>query len=160
MDAQVEAFMVWRKAPQSLVAFFDSVVPKDERIARRKMFGYPAVFINGNLFASLFQESLILRLRQADRDEMRVAYGARNFEPMAGRMMREYIVVPDEVLADVEVMHEWITRAMDYGAALEPKAKAGGKAKAGAKKAARASKAASGRASKSKGKKSEIALLK
>ena len=119
--------MAWRKAPQSLVAYFDKIVPQDARIERRKMFGYPAAFINGNLFASLFQESCILRLRENDRDEMRVAFGARNFEPMAGRAMREYIVVPDEVLADADAMSEWMTRAMDYGAALAPKAKAGKK---------------------------------
>ena len=116
--------MAWRKAPQSLVAYFDKIVPQDARIERRKMFGYPAAFINGNLFASLFQESCILRLRENDRDEMRVAFGARNFEPMAGRAMREYIVVPDEVLADADAMSEWMTRAMDYGATLAPKAKA------------------------------------
>jgi TfoX/Sxy family transcriptional regulator of competence genes len=72
-------FMAWRKAPQSLVAYFDKIVPQDARIERRKMFGYPAAFINGNLFASLFQESCILRLRENDRDEMRVAFWRSQF---------------------------------------------------------------------------------
>jgi hypothetical protein len=31
------------------------------------MFGYPAAFVGGNLFMSLFQDSLVLRLSENDQ---------------------------------------------------------------------------------------------
>ena len=39
--------MAWRKSPQHMIDLFDEAVPKDSRIERRKMFGYPAAFLNG-----------------------------------------------------------------------------------------------------------------
>jgi len=46
--------MEWRKSPQHLIETFNSVVPGPP-VVPRKMFGYPAAFVNGNLFMSLFQ---------------------------------------------------------------------------------------------------------
>jgi hypothetical protein len=45
--------MVWQKSPAALIARFDELLPKDPRVARRKMFGYPAAFVNGRMFAGL-----------------------------------------------------------------------------------------------------------
>jgi TfoX/Sxy family transcriptional regulator of competence genes len=53
------------------------------------MFGYPAVFVNGNLFAGLHQENFILRLSEAHRTALCSQHGAQLFEPMPGRRMRE-----------------------------------------------------------------------
>ena len=43
--------MAWRPAPPSLIALFDAVLPADSSIERRRMFGYPAAFVGGRLFA-------------------------------------------------------------------------------------------------------------
>src|SRR5215471_13018810 len=90
--------MKWRKSPEALVEKFSKLVPEDRRVARRQMFGYPAAFANGNLFMGLYQDSMILRLSADDRPKFLVLAGARAFEPMPGRPMREYVVVPPEML--------------------------------------------------------------
>ncbi len=54
--------MAWTKSPQSLVELFDKSVLSGDSISRRKMFGYPAAFANGNLFAGLHQNDFIIRL--------------------------------------------------------------------------------------------------
>ena len=116
--------MAWQKSPPQLVALFDSVVPRDPQVERRQMFGYPAAFIGGKLFAGLHQESFILKLPAADRERLQSTYGALPFEPTPGRRMREYVVLPDALLSDRTALDEWLSRAQAYAAtALSPKAK-------------------------------------
>lgn len=67
--------LAWRKAPPALVALFDDCIPMASAIERRQLFGYPAAFVNGHLFAGLHQERMILRLGPADRARI-VASGA------------------------------------------------------------------------------------
>ncbi len=77
--------MRWRKSPDVLIEKFSKIVPQDPRVERRKMFGYPAAFVGGNLFMGLHQEALILRLSDEDRASFLTIEGASVFEPMRGR---------------------------------------------------------------------------
>lgn len=113
--------MAWRRSPEALIQLFAEVLPDDARIERRKMFGYPCAFIGGNLFAGLHQESLVLRLSEADRTRAKAQHGARAFEPMPGRPMREYVVLPDATLTDRRKLSAWLRRALDYAGSLPAK---------------------------------------
>ena len=93
--AKKRAAPVWRKSPDDLIALFHAALPDDPRIERRKMFGYPCAFVAGNLFTGLHQENVIVRLAERDRVAAIGKQGARLFEPMSGRPMREYIVLPE-----------------------------------------------------------------
>lgn len=112
----------WRKAPPALIETFLKAIPNDPRIEHRQMFGYPAAFINGNLFAGLHQETFMLRLSEADRDRARNDLGAETFEPMPGRAMREYMALPEPVIAERDELAEWVERSIAYAASLPPKA--------------------------------------
>ena len=112
------AAMAWRKSPPELVALFDAAVPDDRHVERRKMFGYPAAFVNGKLFAGLYQESVVLKLAGADREELRRAHGAQSFEPRPGRRMGEFMVLPPAVVADPAGFDAWLARSLAYVAAL------------------------------------------
>ena len=112
--------MQWRKSPQHLVETFESVVPSAPAVLR-KMFGYPAAFVNGNMFMGLFQEDMFLRLSEADRYELLQVKDARMFEPMPGRPMREYVALPPALLTDLEKLRPWVTKALAYGSGLKPK---------------------------------------
>jgi hypothetical protein len=59
--------MAWTKSPPSLIELFDMSVPSAASITRRKMFGYPAAFANGNLFIGLHQNDFIMRLSEGPR---------------------------------------------------------------------------------------------
>lgn len=124
--------MPWRKSPQSLIDLFDTALPADPRVERRKMFGYPAAFLNGHLFVGLHQENLILKLPAEDRQMLVAQCGARSFEPMPGRAMREYLVAPDSLLDERDKLRAWIERAIEYVGALPPKAAKAKKPKAAA----------------------------
>jgi hypothetical protein len=85
------------------------------------MFGYPAAFFQGQMFAGLFQTSMTLRLAEADRARFMTIDGALPFEPMPGRSMREYVVVPSALLAQPSELSAWLDRSLAYAASLPPK---------------------------------------
>jgi TfoX/Sxy family transcriptional regulator of competence genes len=111
----------WRKAPADLVERFHEAVAGIEDVELRKMFGYPAAFIGGNLTAGLHQESVMVRLPEGERQD-RLADGWSPFEPMPGRPMREYLALPPDVAGDVAAMRQWVERAAAYVRTLPPKA--------------------------------------
>jgi len=125
LDAGEDApiVMKWQKSSQGLIDLFESVMPGPPA-AQRKMFGYPAGFVNGNMFMGLFQESMILRLPTGPREEFIQVHDANIFEPMAGRPTREYVAVPQPVLQDKKKLAAWVAKALDYGASLKPKSSA------------------------------------
>jgi hypothetical protein len=54
--------MAWMKTPRGLVDLFDESMPDDPRLERRRMFGCPCVFVNGNMCAGLIEDRMIARL--------------------------------------------------------------------------------------------------
>jgi TfoX/Sxy family transcriptional regulator of competence genes len=115
--------MGWTKSPQTLIDLFDKSVPSGSSISRRKMFGYPAAFANGNLFIGLHQDDFIMRLSEQDRARFSAEFGERTFEPMKGRPMREYVRLPEALMADANKRAAWIKRSLGYAEAIAPKAK-------------------------------------
>ena len=115
--------MAWTKSPQSLIDLFDKSVPSDTSVSRRKMFGYPAAFAKGNLFIGLHQNDFIIRLSEKDRARFCAEFGERLFEPMPGRPMREYVRLPEELLADPRRRASWISLSLRYAEAIAPKTK-------------------------------------
>jgi len=115
--------MTWRKSPEELVQKFGELVPRDPRVEQRKMFGYPAAFAGGNMFMGLHQDKLILRLPETQYADLLSLDGASVFEPMPGRPMREYVVVPPALLSDSDAIQLWTARALDYVASLPDKKK-------------------------------------
>ncbi len=121
MSAKKRPMPKWTKAPDALVNLFAHAIEPLPGVEPRKMFGYPAAFVNGNMFSSLFQSSMILRLSEQDRAACASQFGARRFEPMPGRPMREYVEVPEKILKSPALLDTWLRKARDYATALPPK---------------------------------------
>lgn len=115
--------MQWTKSPQDLVDAFDAVMAKFPVAERRKMFGYPAAFLSGNMFAGLHQSNVVVRLPEPHRAEFLRIEGAQQFEPMPGRPMREYVVAPASMVSKPDELGIWIGRALEYASSLAPKVK-------------------------------------
>ena len=111
--------MDFKKSPPELVAKFDTLAPGPPA-QKRQMFGYPACFVNGNLFMSLFADRMVLRLPDADREALLKLKGAEQFEPMPGRPMKEYVVVPPALTDSAEV-DDWVRRSRAYAEQLPAK---------------------------------------
>ena len=93
------------------------------------MFGYASAFVGGNMFAGLHGARVIVRLPEDERRALLATPGAQIFEPMAGRPMREYVVVPEAIVNDLPALQEWTEKAFAYAAELAPKEKKAPRAK-------------------------------
>ena len=117
-----ESSTKWRKAPEQVVKLFDELVkvlPPD--VERRKMFGYPCIFVNGQLCAGVHQENIMLRLSAAERAAFLALPGAGQFEPTPGRPMREYVVFSKNMMDSPDEMIAWLEKAVAYARTLPPK---------------------------------------
>lgn len=86
------------------------------------MFGAPTFFVNGNMFAGVHEDSIILRLSEPDREGLASDCNeARPFEPMAGRPMKEYMALPEGACADSPLLQDYLERAHGYAFSLPPK---------------------------------------
>ena len=123
--------MAWTKSPQALIDLFEESLPDDPRVERRKMFGYPCIFVGGNMCAGLHQAAMFARLSPAAAAA--IPGGPKPFEPMPGRPMAGYVLVPDDVLVDEPALAGLIARAVAFTATLpvkEKKAKTAKRSKA------------------------------
>lgn len=116
------------KTPPELVAAFDAAKPDRPGVVRKTMFGYPALFVNGNMFAFTFGPRVAVRADAARRAAMGKAGDA--FEVMPGRPMREYVEVPSSALKGA-ALRRWIADGLASAERLP--------AKTAAKKTARPS---------------------
>jgi TfoX/Sxy family transcriptional regulator of competence genes len=112
----------WQKSPPDLVERFDSFVGRFPDVERRKMFGYPALFVEGNLATGLYQDRWMIRLPPDELARLITLPGAAPFEPMPGRTMTGYAMLPDDVVADDAALERWVRRAIDHAATLPRKA--------------------------------------
>jgi TfoX/Sxy family transcriptional regulator of competence genes len=111
----------FEKSPPELVARFDAVAESHPDAQRRKMFGYPALFVGGNLVTGLFADSWMIRLADTDLAELLALPGASPFSPMAGRTMKGYGTLPPDVVADDVALDGWLERAIALGKTLPAK---------------------------------------
>jgi TfoX/Sxy family transcriptional regulator of competence genes len=113
--------MPWKKANIALIEMLEEAV-RSFNCDRRMMFGSPTFFVNGNMFAGVFEDSILLRLSESDHRDIFARYDeVKPFTPMEGRVMREYVTFPESVASDAGVFGEWLARSYDYAASLPPK---------------------------------------
>jgi TfoX/Sxy family transcriptional regulator of competence genes len=109
------------KAPEENVRLFENAMKDFPMMETRKMFGYPAAFINGQMVSGLFGDGMMMRLSEQDRAKFISEFKTKLFEPMPGRPMREYVSVPPSVLKSPKQLSAWLTKAMEYTKSLPPK---------------------------------------
>ena len=112
----------FEKSPPELVARFEAAAARHPEGARRQMFGYPALFVGGNLATGLFADGWMVRLGDLDLAALLALPGAAPFSPMAGRTMRGYGTLPPAVVADEGTLDAWLERAIAHAGSLPPKA--------------------------------------
>ena len=109
------------KASPEAAQRLTSLLGRDPRVEVRKMFGHPAAFVNGNLCVGTFGDELFVRLGAADVLALAKAPGVRPFEPMAGRPMKQYLVLPPAMLNRPAQAKKWVARSIEHALSLPPK---------------------------------------
>jgi TfoX/Sxy family transcriptional regulator of competence genes len=108
------------RSPDELVERFGRLLEAFPEATRRKMFGYPAAFVGGNLATSLYGPGWVVRLAVSDQSAL-LAVGGQPFEPMPGRPMKGYLLLPASVLEDDDATSRWVGLAIAHTATLPPK---------------------------------------
>jgi TfoX/Sxy family transcriptional regulator of competence genes len=113
--------MIWKKPNEELSKFLEEKIASFS-VKKKKLFGCPAYFVNDNMLAGVFQEDIFIRLSEPDRIEIRSGYDeAVPFEPVEGRIMKEYVVLPDSLYNNPEKFQEWLDRSYQYVSLLPSK---------------------------------------
>jgi TfoX/Sxy family transcriptional regulator of competence genes len=111
----------FEKSPPELIDRFAAVAARFPDAQRKKMFGYPALFLGGRLVTGLFADRWMIRLADADRARLLAVPGAAPFEPAPGRVMKGYAVLPPDIVADDPAVDRWVGRALAYVQTLPAK---------------------------------------
>jgi TfoX/Sxy family transcriptional regulator of competence genes len=107
------------KPTPSARALFESLVPNDDRVQVRPMFGNLGAFVNGNMFMGIFGPDVGVKLEGADERALR-ELGGRPFGP-AERPMSGYVSLPPTFTA--AAARPWVDRSIKYVRGLPVKAK-------------------------------------
>jgi TfoX/Sxy family transcriptional regulator of competence genes len=121
VSPEKRAMPKWTKAPEALVDLFNQIEADLQNTESRKMFGYPCAFSANQMFFGVFQNSMFLRLSEFDRRAFLQQYGTKLFEPMPGRPMKEYAVVPETLLKAPKELKKWIDKSRTYVSQLPAK---------------------------------------
>lgn len=116
-------------APESVIRIFDQAMAELPQAERRKMFGYPCAFVRGQMLCGIFADRIMLRLSESDRAAFLKLPGAKTFEVMPGRPMREYVELPPEIMNSPQEFTGWLRRGLAYVETLPPKEKKATKSK-------------------------------
>lgn len=115
--------MEWKKVSPELSDFLEKKLI-DYPCVKKKMFGCPVYFVNDNMFAGIHSDNIFIRLSEEDRKRIIAEYDeACIFEPMEGRKMKEYVVIPETIINDSEAMGMWLNLSFRFTSSLPPKVK-------------------------------------
>lgn len=109
------------KPSPGLIAEFRAVLERLPRATPRKMFGYDAAFVNGNMAVGLWQNTCVVKLSAADQAELLARGLAVPFAPMPGRVMTGWLELSEELAHDPEELLAWSSRAVEFTSTLPAK---------------------------------------
>ena len=115
------------KTPPEMIAAFESAQPARADVEKKTMFGYPAFFVKGNMFAFTFGPKIAVRLGES------APKGAKPFEIMNGKGMAQYYEVPASATKGAP-LKRWVADGLAYAEKMPAKAKKTTVKKATAKK--------------------------
>jgi TfoX/Sxy family transcriptional regulator of competence genes len=113
--------MEWKKVTPELKKLLETGM---ESFAsdKKSMFGAPTYFKNGNMFAGIHGDSIIVRLSDKDiKEVLKTHQQVRPFEPVKGRIMKEYLALPQSIYSDKALLSNLLNRAHKYASSLPAK---------------------------------------
>ena len=101
------------KLYEALVKSFPNVERKGKTM--------PYTSLNGHMFSFLDKEGKMgLRLSAEERDKFIQVFNSTLME-QHGRIMKEYVVVPENLLSDTNKLSDYFTQSYDYISTVKPK---------------------------------------
>jgi TfoX/Sxy family transcriptional regulator of competence genes len=109
------------KSDEETAELFRSLLPAEKSIAVRPMFGHIAAFVNGKMFAGTFGTQVFVKLSEEDGSLLMKEKGASLFEPMKGRPMKGYVVMPAAWATNKPAARKWVLKSFAWVSATPAK---------------------------------------
>ena len=106
--------MPLQKPTSALVARYEELAEVVPEADRKLVFGSPCCLVGGNMFFGVHATGVFVKLPPEQAAEL-LAEGGAPFEPMPGRAMGGFFVLPDGDVTD------WVRRSYEYATTLPPK---------------------------------------
>jgi len=104
-----------------LTTAYETALPDDPRVQRKKMFGSPCAFVNRQMFFGTFEDTLVARVGPDRVTALVQQPGMRVFSPSPGKSWDDYVQLDPTV--DPSVLADLATEALGWAAALPKKLK-------------------------------------
>ncbi len=105
---------------ESKIELYNKLVDANPKIERKGK-TTPYTSLNGHMFSFLSKDGVMgLRLAENDREVFIQKFDSKLME-QHGRIMKEYVEVPDNLLAITEQLSEFLQKSFDYVSSLKPK---------------------------------------
>ena len=101
------------------VVLYDRLIATNPNI-ERKGDANPYTSLSGNMFTLLHQSRLAIRLPEDEREKFLKKYKTGLFEAY-GAVMKEYVAVPDGLLARTGELKKYLEMSYEYAKTLKPK---------------------------------------
>lgn len=108
-----------KQAQTANEALYDKLIATLPEI-ERKGNANPYTSLNGNMFTLLHQSRLAIRLPEDEREKFLKKYKTTLFEAY-GTVMKEYVAVPDSLLAKTKEVQKCLEMSYAYAKTLKPK---------------------------------------
>ena len=86
-----------------------------------KMFGLPGYYINGKLFACVWEDGVSLKVPQEVRERLLEQTGVEPFVPMENRPMKEWVLITRKDSKDYLEFEDAFISALEYVLTLSKK---------------------------------------
>lgn len=116
----------FRPSPAATLALFLKACETIPELGVRIVFGYPCGFVNGYMTVGVYQDQIFVRLPKESQPTALQLAGAHHLEPMPGRAMKDYVVLPPRICSTPKTLVAWFRQAVDSAMQLPPK-KSGGR---------------------------------
>lgn len=101
------------KVSEEAIAGYDAVAAGLESagVSRGKMFGMPCLKLDRTVVAGMYGDAMTFKLPPETREKALALPGVEPFDPMGGRPMKEWVVIP---LAQSAVWADYAAEALEY----------------------------------------------
>ncbi len=105
---------------EEVIQILDSIVAENPNFDRKGK-TMPYTSANGYMFSQVNKAGeLGIRLSKEDTSDFDSKYGATPFLSY-GATMREYVLIPEELLENQEILSDYLQKGYDYVMSLPPK---------------------------------------
>lgn len=106
--------------PNEQLSLYDQLVGGNPQIERKGK-TTPYTSLNGHMFSFLSKEGVMgLRLSDEDRERFIKDFNV-NLMEQHGRIMKEYVEIPDDLLQNTKQLSEYLQKSLNYVSNLKPK---------------------------------------